>query len=150
MGEGVRHAEASGEQVFVQKTVIDAMIAHALEDAPQECCGLLLGAGRRIVRAVRTRNAHAGTTRYLINPEDHFAAISEARSLGLSIVGAYHSHPASAPIPSPRDLEDATHDFFYLIVSLVDPGGPEVRAFELKQGNCRPIRLDTTPSPRCG
>ncbi|HEX7484620.1 MAG TPA: M67 family metallopeptidase [Vicinamibacterales bacterium] len=128
-------------QLFVPAKVVDSILAHAREDAPRECCGLLLGAGRDVVRAVRTRNARAGTTRYLVDPADHFMAIREARSAGLSIVGAYHSHPASAPTPSPRDLSEGTYEFFYLIASLADPAGPEIRAFALNHGNFRPLQL---------
>jgi proteasome lid subunit RPN8/RPN11 len=121
--------------------VIDAIIAHALDDAPRECCGLLLGTGPRITRAVRTRNAQSGTARYLIDPLDHFSAIREATSLGLSIVGAYHSHPASAPVPSALDLDEATHDFYYVIAGVADPARPDIRAFELARGNFRPLQL---------
>src|SRR3989442_6447217 len=44
------------------------------------------------------------STRYLIDPADHFAAMRTARSNGRRVIGAYHSHPASAPTPS--DSED--------------------------------------------
>jgi [CysO sulfur-carrier protein]-S-L-cysteine hydrolase len=131
----------SEDQLFVPATVVDSILAHALGDAPRECCGLLLGAGRHIVKAVRTRNARAGTTRYLVDPEDHFAVIREARPSGLSIVGAYHSHPASAPTPSARDIEEAAYGFFYLIVGLADRARPDVRAFELRLGNFQPLHL---------
>ena len=72
-------------------------------------------------------NLDAAPTRYLIHPVDHFRAIRGARADGLEVVGAYHSHPASAAIPSATDIAEATSgaDFVYLIVSLVDE---EVRA----------------------
>ncbi len=147
MGTRAGGAGASGDAVFVPAAVVDAIIAHALDDTPRECCGLLFGAGPRIARAVRTRNAQSGTARYLVDPEDHFAAIREARSLGLSIVGAYHSHPASAPVPSPLDLEEAAHEFYYVIAGIADPARPEVRAFQLTRGNFRPLRLVRLTEP---
>jgi proteasome lid subunit RPN8/RPN11 len=134
-------ADAPGDRLFIPSTVIEAIIAHAVDDAPRECCGLLLGAGCRIARAARARNARSGISTYLVDPEDHFAAIREARTLGLSIVGAYHSHPASAPVPSPLDLDEATHDFYYVIAGVADPARPDVRAFELTRGNFRPLQL---------
>ena len=112
------------------------MIAHAHEQAPRECCGLLIGKGEEVDRSVRARNLEARPTRYLIDPEDHFAAIRAARSEGREVIGAYHSHPASAPVPSPTDVAEANSgsDFVYVIVSLVND---DVRAYRYQDGrNC--------------
>lgn len=100
----------------------EAIVEHARREAPRECCGLLIGTASRIVEVVPARNEAARATEYRIAPEDHFAAVRRARALGLAVVGAYHSHPASPPEPSPRDLADAWPDFLYVIVSLAPPG----------------------------
>ncbi len=131
----------SDEDVFVSSVVLDAIVAHALDEAPRECCGLLMGTGRRIVRAVRARNARRGTTRYLVDVADHFDAVRTARSEGLSIVGAYHSHPVSPPVPSNRDVREAVDGFLYLIAGPSSRGGLRVLAFEARGGNFRPLRL---------
>jgi proteasome lid subunit RPN8/RPN11 len=117
----------------ISREVIADMIAHAREQAPRECCGLLIGKADQVERNVRASNLDPRPTRYLIDPEDHFAAIREARSLGREVIGAYHSHPASAPVPSQTDLAEATSgsDFFYVIVSLVND---EVRAYQVQDG----------------
>lgn len=114
------------------KTIAD-MLAHAREEAPRECCGLLIGQGASVVRSVRARNLDAKTTRYLIDPEDHFAAIRAARADGLEVIGAYHSHPASAPVPSSTDIAEANNgpDFVYVIVSVVEQ---DVRAYRIDAG----------------
>jgi [CysO sulfur-carrier protein]-S-L-cysteine hydrolase len=98
---------------------IEAMVAHARADAPDECCGLLLAREALIEEAVPARNATRGPTAYLIHPEDHFAAIKRAREEGTRVVGAYHSHPRSAPTPSATDIVEAFDpDLLYVIVSL--------------------------------
>ena len=109
------------------------MLAHARQEAPRECCGLLVGRGASIVRSVRARNLDARATRYLIDPGDHFAAIRSARTEGLDVVGAYHSHPSSPPIPSATDIAEADsgRDFLYVIVS---PIGNDVRAYRIEEG----------------
>ena len=103
--------------------VVDAVVAHAREEAPAECCGVLVGRGGDVVEAIRTRNAADGPTRFLIDPRDHFAAIRSARARQLEVVGYYHSHPHSAPQPSETDLAEANYpDHLSLIVSLAsDP-----------------------------
>lgn len=106
------------------------MLAHAREEAPRESCGLLVGRDNTVVRCVRARNLDSTATRYLINPEDHFAAIRAARAEGVDVVGAYHSHPASAPVPSATDIAEAHGgpDFLYVIVS---PETEDVRGYRI-------------------
>jgi proteasome lid subunit RPN8/RPN11 len=116
---------------------IAGIVAHARETAPAECCGLLLGRGRTIVESARTRNVAARPTRFEIDPQDHIDRRREARRRGLDVVGFYHSHPASAPMPSDRDRAEAAYsNHFHLIVGLAsDP--PEVRLFFFDGRNFR-------------
>jgi proteasome lid subunit RPN8/RPN11 len=94
------------------------VLAHARAAAPEECCGLLLGQDAEVREIYPARNAHATPrTRYLIDPADHFAAMRRARAAGLEVIGAYHSHPASAAEPSDTDTAEAIPGFYYLIVS---------------------------------
>jgi proteasome lid subunit RPN8/RPN11 len=119
-------------------------VAHARETAPRECCGLLLGRGDEIVEAVPARNvADDPATRFLIDPADHFAALRTARARRLDVVGFYHSHPASPPEPSPRDVAEFSYpDHLYAIVSLqTEPA--EIRLFRFVDGNFRPLALVT-------
>ena len=109
------------------------MLAHARDEVPRECCGLLIGKGDAVARSVRAQNLDTKATRYLIDPEDHFAAIRSARAEGLEVIGAYHSHPSSAPVPSATDIAEANNgsDFLYVIVSLVNDA---VRAYRIAEG----------------
>jgi proteasome lid subunit RPN8/RPN11 len=125
--------------INIPAAVVNDMLAHARQDAPRECCGLLIGKGEDVVRTVRARNLDAKAARYLIDPEDHFAAIRSAREAGLEVIGAYHSHPSSAPIPSATDIAEANSgtDFLYVIVSLVND---EVRTYRIADGQSVRIR----------
>ena len=121
------------------RTLADILV-HAREEAPRECCGLLVGSGESVTRGVRATNLDTAPTRYSIDPADHFRAIRSARADGLDVIGAYHSHPASAAIPSATDIAEATSgsDFLYLIVSLIDE---EVRAYKIDDGKAVRIPL---------
>ena len=118
----------------ITKEVFDAIVAHAREALPDECCGLLIGTTASIERAHRARNLDPGPARFLIDPRDHFAAIHAARASGRAVVGVYHSHPAKPADPSPTDLAEATYaEYLYVIVGLqFEP--VEVRAFRLRDG----------------
>jgi proteasome lid subunit RPN8/RPN11 len=113
----------------LKSEVIQAVVAHAREAAPAECCGVLLGAADEVVEAVRTRNIADRPTRFEIEPIDHIRAQKSARGRGLDIVGFYHSHPHSSAVPSETDIAQANYpDHVHLIVSLAsDP--PETRLY---------------------
>ncbi len=129
--------------VEIRRPALEAIAGHAIRDAPVECCGLLVGTARRVERAVPARNLHASPTRYLIDPADHFAAIRTARSEGLEVMGAYHSHPGAPPVPSATDVAEA-YDRYYLYV-IVSPGAgtqaPDIRAFRLADAGFEPVEL---------
>lgn len=121
--------------------VRDALIAHAEREAPNECCGLLIGKGASVTGCHPARNKVASQNRFQINPADHFVAIRKARAAGLEVLGAYHSHPSSAAVPSPSDLAEASDGApVMLIVSLLPPA-PVVRAFLLERSGSKEIRI---------
>jgi proteasome lid subunit RPN8/RPN11 len=93
--------------------------------------------------AVPTRNASTEPTRYLVEPEDHFRIIRDARRRGLDIVGAYHSHAITQPVPSATDLAEAHPHFLYVIASPDwDTGeGCDIRAWWLVDGNFHEVTI---------
>lgn len=80
-------------------SIVDEMIAHAQEEAPNEACGLVVAHGRK-VRTQRARNvAEEPRITFVIDPEA-WLAIPEADE----VVGIYHSHPVTPAEPSTADL----------------------------------------------
>jgi proteasome lid subunit RPN8/RPN11 len=113
---------------------------------PRECCGLLIGTPDRIVEAVPVANAAADPLRrYEIHPADYAAQIRRCRERrGVAVIGAYHSHPRSAPVPSPTDTAEAFAHFWFLIAGPVDADAPVyVRAYHLVNGNLLEVMLVT-------
>ena len=101
---------------------------------PRECCGLLLGSDALIAEAVALENIAAdGMRRYQISPADYLAQIRACREReGIAVVGAYHSHPRSAPLPSPTDLAEAFAHFWFVIAGPVSDEEPiAIRAYSL-------------------
>lgn len=143
MNAPVRNESRPPPRVRVRQAVLDEMDAHAREEWPNECCGLLIGRTDQIARLVRARNLRASPTRYLVDPEDHFAAIRLARAEGLELVGAYHSHPGAPPVPSATDLAEATdrHHLYVIVSPGVETLRPEVRAFRLTDAGFESVEL---------
>jgi proteasome lid subunit RPN8/RPN11 len=131
--------------VKIRQKVMDEILAHAVEDLPNECCGLLIGTAEMVEDVARARNAKRSRTKFEVAPADHFAAIRRARAAGLEIIGAYHSHPSGPSGPSETDrvrLNDPA--MFHVIVSLAH-GTRTVRAFRLIDRNFVPLELVPVP-----
>lgn len=113
----------------------DAIIVHCIEALPNEGCGLLLGrregAAAAVIEALPSDNSRASPDRYEIEPEAVLDADRRARAAGLLLLGAWHSHPDGAPVPSATDRAEAWPDWCYLIVGLADLQRPELRAWRL-------------------
>ena len=125
------------------------IVAHARRDAPNECCGLLVGRPGEILEAVPASNgASDPTRRYEISPVDYFAQIRRCRQINaaqserFAVVGAYHSHPRGGPEPSETDAAEAFRDFVFLIVGLAAPGGGmEIRGYTCDDATFKPVGL---------
>jgi [CysO sulfur-carrier protein]-S-L-cysteine hydrolase len=141
------------EVLNVPAALLAELIAHARTCAPLECCGLLAGrveAGTARAEArFAVRNDAASATAYATNPRDMLLAFRAIRERGLELLAVYHSHPASPPVPSKRDLAENTYGetVAHLIVSLAGPV-PEVRAWWLSPNGAREADLVIRPVPR--
>jgi proteasome lid subunit RPN8/RPN11 len=109
--------------VTMTQAVREAMMRHAEEAYPEECCGILLGARTgsemRITEVVTTTNvATERRRRYEVDPGAIVRADRAARAGGKEIVGYYHSHPDHEPQPSKVDRELAWARYVYVIVEV--------------------------------
>ena len=124
------------------------MVAHARAEAPRECCGLLVGAGRRVDFAIPLTNTDPRPeTGFRVDAAEHIAVRRILRRVVPSrvIVGVYHSHPRSAATPSARDIAECHYpDWIFVIVGRE---GRSVRAYQLGTGGPAIVPI---VSPRSG
>jgi proteasome lid subunit RPN8/RPN11 len=120
----------------IEKHYIDEMIAHARQEAPLECCGVLGGRDGRVLKLYQATNAEHSRYCYNIESGELFRINRECEENGWQFLGIYHSHPDSAAYPSPTDIHLAAlwSGSLYFIVSLSSPEKPEVRAFRIRDG----------------
>jgi len=114
-------------------TAAEQIAAHAARDHPREACGLLLGAGDRIERAVPAANVAADpAAAFEIDPALLLRCHRAARDGGPALIGWYHSHPNGRATPSSTDAARALEDGRLWVVAtdaglrafVATPGGP--------------------------
>ena len=103
-----------------------AMVKHARQAYPNECCGAMLGSindCQKLVHvAMPLENAFAGAqaTRYELRPEDLLAADKAARERNMDLIGIYHSHPDCDAYFSKTDLQNSCPWYSFVVLSIRD------------------------------
>jgi len=130
--------------VKISQQLIDEMVAHAREDLPNECCGMIGGRDGEATSIVRVENAAASPLRYEMEPQAQYNALKQIEDAGDDLIGIYHSHTRSAAYPSQTDVNEAVMwpEQVYVIVSLEDDDAPEVKAYSLKEMKIADAPLD--------
>ena len=110
---------------------LDELIAHAREEAPNECCGVMRLRDGAVYDVRRAENERASPYGYSLDAASLLAAFNAAEEGDR--VAIYHSHPRSPAEPSQTDINLAEYpEYLYVIVSLA--GEPDVRAWRIDGG----------------
>ncbi len=108
----------------ISKENMDEISKHVEAAYPEEGAGFLIGMEgevRNILSLPNAREDKARHNRFLFTPEDYLNAELKADSLGLNLIGVFHSHPDCPNVPSEYDREWAQPYFSY-IITRVDAG----------------------------
>ena len=118
--------------VQIKREILEAIVRQAKEEAPRECCGLLMGEDEIVTHHRPMKNVLESNVRYAMEAQALFQFFKDLRAANQKHLGIYHSHPASEAYPSETDVRESFYpDCAYFIVSLKNPGSPLVRAFRL-------------------
>ncbi len=128
----------------ISQSLVDEMVAHAREDLPNECCGMVGGRDGEATSVVRVANSAASPLRYEMDPQEQYNALKSIEDEGGELLAIYHSHTKSAAYPSQTDVNQAVAwpDQVYVIVSLADAEAPDVKGFLLKDLKIADVPLD--------
>ena len=112
------------------------MIAHALEEDPNECCGILSGKDDTVEHLYRITNSAKSPYRYVMDPQEQLDADKDTEANGWGFVAFYHSHTHSEAYPSSTDVNMALQsgyylDVYYVLVSLANRADPQIRTFRI-------------------
>jgi proteasome lid subunit RPN8/RPN11 len=121
----------------IDRTIIEAIVAHARRDHPDEACGVVAGPlGKdQPVRHIAMDNAERSTTFYRFDSMEQLRVWREMDDLDEEPVVIYHSHTGTEPYPSRTDVAAAGEpNAHYLLVSTRDPQTAEIRSFRIVDG----------------
>jgi [CysO sulfur-carrier protein]-S-L-cysteine hydrolase len=127
----------------IAQSLIDEMVAHAREDLPNECCGMVGGTDGEASVVIPVVNSAASPLRFEMDPQGQYNALKAIEDDGKEMLAIYHSHTKSAAYPSQTDVNQAVNwpDAIWVIVSLEDPENPVVKGYWLKELKVADVEL---------
>ena len=143
---GLVMVEHFDRSVSLPQEFIDEIVSHAIEDEPNECCGVILRATDGSLKLLRATNAEASPYRFSIPPGEllHLYRAVEEGAMQWYVV--YHSHVMTEARPSPTDvnfsqlLQSQDPWPYWLLVSLAT-NPPSVRIWHMRDGGASELDL---------
>ncbi len=123
--------------LVIRADLVEAMVAHARADHPDEACGVLAGpdGSARAERHIAMVNAERSPTFYRFDSQEQLKVWRAMEEAGEAPVVIYHSHTATEAYPSRTDVGLAAEpDAHYVLVSTRDPGRHELRSYRIVDG----------------
>jgi len=120
--------------IRINKVFFDEIVKQALDELPNEACGLLGGKDDEVIKRYPMTNIDESPEHFSFDPAEQFKVFRQARSEGLKLIANYHSHPATPARPSQEDIRLAfDSEIVYLILSLAGEV-PDLKGFKIKEG----------------
>jgi len=133
--------------VKIARSLLDEVVEHAIADAPNECCGLVVGSDGVATGVRALENLAASPFRFDIDGRA-LLAVAFADDGEEALTAIYHSHTRSAPYPSQTDVNYAAGwpGVEWLIVGVPKDRSvePEVRSYLIENGVIREVDLEVT------
>jgi proteasome lid subunit RPN8/RPN11 len=137
--------------LLISRALLDELIAHAREEAPNECCGIVAvvadrsepGQPPRATRVHRAVNVAASPLRFEVDGRELLRAFDEIELSGSELGAIYHSHTRTAPYPSQTDINFAANwpGVEWIIVGLAGDSALQVRSYVIDGGDVREVDL---------
>ena len=125
----------------IPRDLYDELVAHAVADAPNECCGMVASRDGEAIKVFRAANTAASPLRYEIDGAEQYRIQMEIDDQGLDLGAIYHSHTRTDPYPSQTDINLAFYpDALYIIVGVAGDQA-EVKAYEIRDGKVADAEL---------
>jgi len=121
----------------IDQTIVNAIVAHARRDHPDEACGVVAGPiGADLpTRLIPMDNAARSMTFYEFDSLEQLRVWREMDDNDEEPVVVYHSHTATEAYPSRTDVSFAGEpNAHYLLVSTRADDSEEIRSFRIVDG----------------
>jgi proteasome lid subunit RPN8/RPN11 len=139
----IKQVDNMNAELVLPRKLVNQVLTHAQQHEHSESCGLISADNGSPVHYYAVKNIAADpSTRFEMEPKQQINAMKHMREHHEELFAIVHSHPASPPLPSATDLQEAGYpEAYYIIVSLNTRGVLEMRGFKKTDGDMQPVEL---------
>jgi proteasome lid subunit RPN8/RPN11 len=136
----------------IDRALHDKLVAHALAEQPNECCGIVAAKDGVATAVHHVTNVHNyPSAGYVMDGAEVIRLLSEIEDAGGELGAIYHSHPRTKPEPSQTDINlalapDTKQPLWpgtlYIIIGFPDADkGAQVRTFQIDADGVEEVAL---------
>ena len=129
--------------------MVDAIVAHARADHPDEACGIIAGpeGSDTPTRLIPMTNAERSPTFYRFDSGEQLRLYRQLDAADEEVVVVYHSHTATEAYPSRTDISYAGEpQAHYVLVSTREPDTEEFRSYRIVDGQVTEEDVEILPA----
>ncbi len=129
-------------QLWLRPELAHSIIKHARQTQPNECCGVIIGQGIRAEQTVPIPNiADDPEHHYQMNEKTLLDVIFQTQRQNFEVIGFYHSHPRTDPLPSQEDILHANYPEMAYVIASLKGGEARLSAWAIKRDRVTPIEV---------
>ena len=127
----------------IRAALLEEMVSHARQEAPNECCGMVAGRDGHAVAVHRAINAEASPFRFVIDGREQLQILNRIEADGTDLAAIYHSHTRTPPEPSQTDINFARNwpGVLWVIVGLLGDEAT-VQTWRIDDGQVSEVELE--------
>ncbi|MBN9652679.1 M67 family metallopeptidase [Halobacillus sp. GSS1] len=119
--------------MIILKDLYDQMVRQGSEALPYETCGLLTGEGPSDIQKLwPLENEWKSPHRFYVSKKVVEETLERITAINQTVLGVYHSHPTTAPVPSFYDLKNHADDEVKMLIISYKTSPPTVKCYSIK------------------
>ena len=128
----------------IDRALLDDIVAHAVRDAPNECCGIVAVRDGAATAVHATENVAASPFRFEVDSSELIRLWNAIESEGGDVGAIYHSHTRSDPYPSQTDVNFSSGwpGVEWIIVGVDKQGETKVHSYLIDGGQISEVELE--------
>ncbi|MGR9050333.1 M67 family metallopeptidase [Halobacillus faecis] len=109
------------------------MIQQGSEALPFETCGLITGMNPTVIEKLwPLENEWKSVHRFYVSKKVVAETIKKITTINHMVLGVYHSHPTTAPVPSFYDLKNHPDDEVKMLIISYKTSPPTIKCYSIK------------------
>lgn len=121
--------------LIIPKMIFQDMISHCKNELPYETCGILSGKDENILTRWEFHSPFKYRHRFFVEKNLVREVLEKIQKKQEEVIGTYHTHPTTDPIPSHMDIKNHSDPDVLMIIVSFRFREPIVKCYKVSKGS---------------